>query len=128
MSKKQTMQDDLDAYFAEIRNVPLLSAEQEQRLAILMKAGDNTAREQLIEANLRLVVSVAKRFTNQGLSMADLIQEGNIGLLRAMEKYDADVSKFSTLHMQPGGFVSQFKEHFKTTDEQSGSLRMLMNE
>ena len=75
-------------YLKEIGMYPLLTAEQELLLAERVSHGDLRARQRLIEANLRLVVSIAKRYSNQGLPLLDLIQEGNIGLMRATQKFD----------------------------------------
>lgn len=80
----------LDLYLKEIARYPLLSREEETRLARRVQAGDEAAVEHLARANLRFVVSVAKRFQHQGLSMADLIAEGNRGLLRSIPKFDPD--------------------------------------
>ena len=76
------------AYLREIGTVPLLTAEEEVSLAKRIERGDEAARQQLIEANLRLVVSIAKRYVGRGMLFLDLIQEGNLGLMRAVEKYD----------------------------------------
>jgi RNA polymerase primary sigma factor len=78
----------LDQYFQEISKVNLITADQEVELALKIKAGDLKAQEQLVKANLRFVVSVAKQFQNQGLSLGDLINEGNIGLIKAAQKFD----------------------------------------
>jgi len=78
----------LDRYFKEIGKVELLTAEEEIRLAIQIKSGDNTALERLTKANLRFVVSVAKQYQNQGLSLGDLINEGNLGLIKAAKRFD----------------------------------------
>ena len=75
-------------YLAEIGRYPLLSAEQEMYLARLIITGDIKAQQHLVEANLRLVVSIAKRYNNHGVSLLDLIQEGNLGLIRAAQKFD----------------------------------------
>jgi RNA polymerase primary sigma factor len=75
-------------YLAEIGRYPLLTAEQEIQLAHRIRAGDREAQQRVIEANLRLVVSVAKRYNNKGVSLLDLIQEGNLGLIRASQKFD----------------------------------------
>jgi RNA polymerase primary sigma factor len=75
-------------YLAEIGRYPLLTAEQEIQLAYRVVAGDREAQERIVEANLRLVVSVAKRYNNKGVSLLDLIQEGNLGLIRASQKFD----------------------------------------
>jgi RNA polymerase primary sigma factor len=80
--------DPVRAYLREIVKVPLLTAEQEVSLAKRIERGDNAARRQLIEANLRLVVSIAKRYVGRGMLFLDLIQEGNLGLMRAVEKFD----------------------------------------
>ena len=80
--------DSLRLYLREIARIPLLSAANEVRLAELAEQGDRDARNHLIEANLRLVVSIAKKYVGQGLSLEDLIGEGNIGLIRAVTKFD----------------------------------------
>ena len=87
----------LDTYLADINEVPLLTPEQEIELARRIGSGDMEAREHMIRANLRLVVSIAKKYVNRGLSFMDLIEEGNIGLMKAVEKFDADAGcRFST--------------------------------
>ncbi len=84
-------------YLSEIGRYPLLTAEQEMRIARRMVTGDMRAQQQLVEANLRLVVSVAKRYNNHGISLLDLVQEGNLGLIRAAQKFDpARGFRFST--------------------------------
>jgi RNA polymerase primary sigma factor len=89
--------DSVRTYLKEIGGVSLLSAKDEVRLAKLIEKGDNDAKNALIEANLRLVVSVAKRYMGRGLNLLDLIQEGNLGLIRAVEKFDYRKGfKFST--------------------------------
>lgn len=89
--------DSVRLYLREIGRVPLLSATEEVELAKRMEKGDQLAKHKLIEANLRLVVSIAKRYVGRGLSLLDLIQEGNTGLLRAVEKFDYRKGyKFST--------------------------------
>ncbi len=75
-------------YLGEIGRYPLLTAEQEQKLARRICEGDMDAQQRLVEANLRLVVSIAKRYNNQGVSLLDLVQEGNLGLIRAAQKFD----------------------------------------
>ncbi len=80
--------DPIREYLKEIGTIPLLSAEEEMELAKRKAAGDEYARKQLVEANLRLVVSIAKRYTGRGMSILDLVQEGNIGLMKAVEKFD----------------------------------------
>ncbi len=87
----------LETYLREIDQVPLLSAEEEVALGRRIQKGDAAAREHMIRANLRLVVSVAKRFRNRGLTLPDLIAEGNIGLMKATEKFDPEAGfRFST--------------------------------
>ena len=91
------LDDPVKAYLKEIGQVPLLSTEEEQTLARAARAGDADARRRLSEANLRLVVSVAKRYAGRGLPFLDLIQEGNLGLMKAAEKFEPDKGfKFST--------------------------------
>ena len=80
--------DPVRMYLKEIGRVPLLSAEEEVRLAKRMEQGDEEAKKQLAEANLRLVVSIAKRYVGRGMLFLDLIQEGNLGLIKAVEKFD----------------------------------------
>jgi RNA polymerase primary sigma factor len=86
--ERSSIDDSVKQYLKEIGMYPLLSGEQELRLAERVAAGDTRAGQMLMEANLRLVVSIAKRYSNQGLPLLDLIQEGNIGLMRATQKFD----------------------------------------
>ena len=89
--------DSVRLYLREIGKIPLLNAEQELALAQRVVAGEKDAKDQMAEANMRLVVSIAKRYVGRGLDLLDLIQEGNTGLLRAVEKFDPDKGfKFST--------------------------------
>jgi len=89
--------DSVRLYLREIGKIPLLNAEQELALAQRVVAGDKIAKDKMAEANMRLVVSIAKRYVGRGLDLLDLIQEGNTGLLRAVEKFDPDKGfKFST--------------------------------
>lgn len=81
-------EDPVRMYLKEIGTVPLLSAEEEQALAKKKSEGDQHAKDRLIEANLRLVVSIAKRYTGRGMSFLDLVQEGNLGLIKGVEKFD----------------------------------------
>ena len=83
-----SIEDPVRMYLKEIGKVPLLSAEEEIELAKRMENGDQEAKKRLAEANLRLVVSIAKRYTGRGMSFLDLVQEGNIGLMKAVEKFD----------------------------------------
>lgn len=89
--------DSIRMYLCEIGRVPLLTAKEEKTLARAIRDGDQRAKSQLAEANLRLVVSIAKKYIGRGLSFLDLIQEGNVGLFRAVEKFDPERGfKFST--------------------------------
>ena len=89
--------DSVRLYLREIGKIPLLSAEEEMDLARRIVEGDKKAKDKMAEANMRLVVSIAKRYSGRGLAFLDLIQEGNTGLLRAVEKFDPDKGfKFST--------------------------------
>lgn len=89
--------DSVRLYLREIGKIPLLSAEEEVELANRVKEGDKEAKDKMAEANMRLVVSIAKKYVGRGLDLLDLIQEGNTGLLRAVEKFDPDRGfKFST--------------------------------
>jgi RNA polymerase primary sigma factor len=84
----ENVDDAVRLYLRNIGRVPLLSKEDEIRLAKRIEQNDMAAKNQLVEANLRLVVSIAKRYTGRGLTLLDLIQEGNLGLIRAVEKFD----------------------------------------
>ena len=89
--------DPVRMYLKEIGKVPLLTADEERELAIRIEQGDEEAKKKLCESNLRLVVSIARRYLNRGLSFLDLIQEGNLGLIKAVEKFDYTKGyKFST--------------------------------
>ena len=92
-----SIEDPVRMYLKEIGKVPLLSAEEEIELAQRMENGDEEAKKKLAEANLRLVVSIAKRYVGRGMLFLDLIQEGNLGLIKAVEKFDYSKGyKFST--------------------------------
>ena len=89
--------DSTRFYLKEISKIPLLTYEEEKKLALRIKDGDEKAIDTLVEHNLRLVVSIAKHYTGCGLSLLDLIQEGNVGLIKAVKKYDVDKGfRFST--------------------------------
>ncbi len=93
----ESTHDGMKFYMRDIRNIPLVDIEEEHELARLIKLGDERARLKLIIANLRLVVKIAHDFKNSGLALQDLISEGNIGLMRAAEKFDpAKGAKFSS--------------------------------
>ena len=84
-------------YMRDLRKLPIISFEEEKNYAVRIAQGDPEARKKLIEANLRLVVKIARKYTNQGISILDLIEEGNIGLIRAVKKFDpARECRFST--------------------------------
>src|SRR3990167_4144601 len=82
------MTDPIKAYLKDIRPIPLLTPEEEIDLARKIRKGDKAAREKMIRANLRLVISIAKRYVNLGIPLSDLIEEGNIGLMKAVDKFD----------------------------------------
>lgn len=92
-----TVQSPLETYLREINETSLLSADDEHELAIAIGAGDIQARDRMVRANLRLVVNIARGYTGKGLSLQDLIEEGNLGLLRAVEGFDPAIgTRFST--------------------------------
>jgi RNA polymerase sigma factor (sigma-70 family) len=94
---RDTSRANLRVYLDEISRIPLLTREEEHQLALRVRAGDKAAKDQMIEANLRLVVQVARRYLNRGLPLPDLIEEGNLGLLRAVEKFEPHRgTRFST--------------------------------
>ena len=96
-SNSAKVNDPVRMYLKEIGVVPLLTNEEEQELAVLVEQGDLEAKQRLAEANLRLVVSIAKRYVGRGMQFLDLIQEGNLGLIKAVEKFDYRKGyKFST--------------------------------
>ncbi len=84
----QRTEDSINRYFQEISKYPMISAEEEVELSVRIRSGDTNALEKLVLANLRFVISVAKQYQNQGLSFPDLINEGNVGLVKAAEKFD----------------------------------------
>ena len=88
ITKDVNIDDPVRMYLKEIGRISLLSADQEMELSVRVANGDDSARNELAESNLRLVVSIAKRYVGRGLLFLDLIQEGNIGLMKAVEKFD----------------------------------------
>ena len=97
IAKELTINDPVRMYLKEIGKISLLSLEEETKLSERIVNGDETAKNILAESNLRLVVSIAKRYVGRGMLFLDLIQEGNIGLMKAVEKFDANKGfKFST--------------------------------
>ena len=97
LEQEGLVDDPVRLYLKEIGRVPLLTSEREHELAELMAEGDIEAKKALVEANLRLVVSIAKRYVGRGMFFLDLIQEGNLGLMKAVDKFDYTKGyKFST--------------------------------
>src|SRR3984957_15052881 len=95
--RNDLVQSPLETYLREINETPLLNAEEEKRLAYLIEDGDSEARDRMVRANLRLVVNIARSYTGKGLGLQDLIEEGNLGLLRAVEGFDPTMNtRFST--------------------------------
>ncbi len=96
-ARSESVQSPLETYLREINETPLLSPEAEKELAERIETGDNEARDQMVRANLRLVVNIARSYTGKGLALQDLIEEGNLGLLRAVEGFDPRMNtRFST--------------------------------
>src|SRR6187401_2268205 len=96
-SRSDAVQSPLETYLREINETALLSANEEKELAYRIEDGDNEARDRMVRANLRLVVNIARGYTGKGLSLQDLIEEGNRGLLRAVEGFDPNMgTRFST--------------------------------
>jgi len=95
--RRDTVQSPLETYLREINEVALLTADEEKELAHKIAAGDDQARDRMVRANLRLVVNIARGYVGKGLALQDLIEEGNLGLLRAVEGFDPAVgTRFST--------------------------------
>src|ERR1700681_1106378 len=95
--RSESVQSPLETYLREINETPLLNAEQEKDLAYRVETGEGEARDQMVRANLRLVVNIARGYTGKGLGLQDLIEEGNLGLLRAVEGFDPTMNtRFST--------------------------------
>src|SRR5689334_4531436 len=96
-TRGDTVQSPLETYLREINETPLLTAREEKELALRIIDGDGAARDQMVRANLRLVVNIARSYTGKGLALQDLIEEGNLGLLRAVEGFDPTMNtRFST--------------------------------
>src|SRR5437762_11475044 len=95
--RSDVVQSPLETYLREINETALLNGEQEKQLAYRIEVGDNEARDQMVRANLRLVVNIARAYAGKGLALQDLIGEGNLGLLRAVEGFDPSMNtRFST--------------------------------
>src|SRR5437773_2903501 len=93
----EAVQSPLETYLREINETPLLNAEEEKEVAYRIEAGDSEARDRMVRANLRLVVNIARSYTGKGLGLQDLVAEGNLGLLRAVEAFDPSMNtRFST--------------------------------
>src|SRR5438309_9046721 len=91
------VQSPLETYLSEINETPLLTADEEKQLALRIEKGDSEARDHMVRANLRLVVNIARSYTGKGLGLQDLIAEGNLGLMRAVEGFDPGMNtRFST--------------------------------
>ncbi len=96
-ARSDSVQSPLETYLREINATPLLSAAEEKELAYGIRQGDKQARDRMVRANLRLVVNIARNYTNKGLGLQDLIEEGNLGLLRAVQGFDPSLNtRFST--------------------------------
>ncbi len=99
-NKVDSFSDSIDLYLKEISRIPLFSAEEEKEVAQRVSAGDAEARKKMIVSNLRLVVNIAKKYTGRGLPLLDLIEEGNLGLIKAVDKFDYERgNRFSTYAM-----------------------------
>src|SRR5947209_373842 len=95
--RRDSVQSPLETYLREINETALLTADEEKMLARRIAEGDRTARDRMVRANLRLVVNIARGYVGKGLALQDLIEEGNLGLLRAVEGFDPNVgTRFST--------------------------------
>src|SRR5438034_8136904 len=95
--RNDSVQSPLETYLREINETALLSADEEKQLAYRIETGDSEARDRMVRANLRLVVNIARSYTGKGLGLQDLIEEGNLGLLRAVEGFDPSMNtRFST--------------------------------
>src|SRR5262245_64994291 len=95
--RRDAVQSPLETYLREINEMALLTAEEEKELAYRIADGDDQARDRMVRANLRLVVNIARGYVGKGLSLQDLIEEGNLGLLRAVEGFDPEMgTRFST--------------------------------
>ena len=113
ISKQFTNRENksLDKYLNEISKVQMIDAQEEVELARRIREGDQAALEKLVNANLRFVVSVSKQYQNQGLTLGDLINEGNLGLIKAAKRFDETRGFNSSLTLY-GGFVNQSFKHW----------------
>ena len=95
--RTEAVQSPLETYLKEINETALLNADEEKQLAYRIEKGDAEARDRMVRANLRLVVNISRSYTGKGLALQDLIEEGNLGLLRAVEGFDPTMNtRFST--------------------------------
>ena len=106
----------LEKYLQEIGKVELITPEEEVKLAIRIKQGDQAALEKLTKANLRFVVSVAKQYQNQGLTLPDLINEGNLGLIKAAQRFDETMA-LNLFLMPCGGYARAYYRHWQSSRE-----------
>ena len=111
--------ESLSVYMKAISRIPLLTKKQERDLAARAKKGDRHARDMMIKANLRLVVAVARRYRGMGLPLSDLISEGNLGLIKAVERFKHRRDSASA-RMPPNGFVRQSPRRWQLTAGPSG--------
>ena len=112
------MDSGLQLYLREINQTRLLTPDEEIALGRRIRKGDLLARDEMVRCNLRLVVSIAKNYTRRGLNLLDLIEEGNLGLLRAVERFDPGQGcRFR--RMPPGGFASRLSEASSTPSSRS---------
>ncbi|SRR6266567_564630 len=110
LPESEHFDDAIKLYLREIQKTKLLTADEERELAGRIAKGDKAARDKMIESNLRLVVKIAKRYINRGLPFLDLIEEGNMGLIKAVERFKLSKEcRFSTY--EHGGFASQLNGH-----------------
>ena len=116
-------QDALSIYLRKIRHIPLISGEEETQLAVAAKKGDVSARNKLVQSHLRFVISVAKKYQNNGLALEDLISEGNIGLIQAIEYYDVSRG----LHFISYAVWWIRQSIMKALNEQGRSIRLPTN-
>ena len=118
------MKSSIDAYFKDVGRTSLLTREQEVSLSKRIEKGDLVARSVMIESNLRLAISIAKRYYKSGCSMEDLIQESNIGLIKAVEKLDNVPISVAAASPRPL-LKSRFRPNLSESDQQRGRLRRI---
>ena len=125
-------EDPVRMYLKEIGTVPLLTADEELELAKKKAEGDNDAKDRLIKANLRLVVSIAKRYTGRGMSFLDLVQEGNLGLIKGVEKFDHTkgykLSTYATWWIRQSVTITELAEELEMTEEKVMEIMQIARE